>query len=57
MLQLIGLTVISVVADGASSNRKFFQLHKILKYQQSGITYMAPNQADLCILLQMLLTY
>ena len=43
MLQLIGLTVISVVADGASSNRKFFRLHKILKYQQSGVTYMAPN--------------
>lgn len=43
MLQLIGLTVICVVADGASSNRKFFRLHNILKYQKSGVTYMAPN--------------
>lgn len=43
MLQLVGLTVISVVADGASSNRRFFRLHKILKHQKSGVTYMAPN--------------
>ena len=46
MLQLTGLTVISVVADGASSNRKFFRLHKILKYQKSGVTYMAPNISE-----------
>ena len=43
MLQLVDLTVISIVADGASNNRKFFRLHKILKYQQSEVTYMAPN--------------
>ena len=43
MLQLVGLTVISVVADGASSNRKFFRLHKILQHQKAGVTYKAPN--------------
>ena len=43
MLQLVGLTVVSVVADGATSNCRFFRLHKILKYQKSGVTYMAPN--------------
>ena len=43
MLQLAGLTVVSVVADGASSNRKFFRLHKILEHQKSGVTYKAPN--------------
>ena len=46
MLQLVGLTVISVVADGASTNRKFFRLHKISKHQKSGITYKAPNISD-----------
>ena len=52
MLQLVDLTVISIVADGASNNRKFFRLHKILKYQQSEVTYMAPNimaPSRLCI--------
>ena len=43
MLQMVGLTVISVVADGASCNRKFFRLHKILDHQKSGVTYKAPN--------------
>ena len=43
MLQLAGLTVVSVVADGASSNRKFFRLHKILEHQKSGVTFKAPN--------------
>ena len=43
MLQLAGLTVVSVVADGASSNRKFFRLHKISQHQKSGVTYKAPN--------------
>ena len=43
MLQLVGLTVISVVADSASSNRRLFRSHRILKYQKSGVTYMAPN--------------
>jgi len=46
MLQLVGLTVISVVADGASTNRKFFRLHKISKHQKSGITYKTPNISD-----------
>ena len=40
MLQLAGLTV---VADGASSNRKFFWLHKILQHQKFDVTYKAPN--------------
>ena len=43
MLQMVGLTVISVVADGASSNRKFFRLHKVLHHQKSRVTYKAPN--------------
>ena len=43
MLQLAGLTVISVVTDGASSNLKFFRLHQIFKHQKSGVTYKAPN--------------
>ena len=43
MLALIGLQVISVVADGASNNRRFFRMHKISKFQCSGITYKAPN--------------
>ena len=43
MLQLAGLTVVSIVADGASSNRKFFRLHKISQYEKSGVTYKAPN--------------
>ena len=43
MLQLAGLTVISVIVDGASSNHKFFQLHKILQHQKSDVTYKAPN--------------
>ena len=42
MLQLVGLTVISIVADGGSCNRRFFWLHKIL-HQKSGVTYMTPN--------------
>ena len=43
MLALIGLQVISIVADGASNNRKFFRMHKIPQFQCSGITYKAPN--------------
>ena len=43
MLQLAGLTVVSVVVDGASSNRKFFQMHNISEYQKAGVTYKAPN--------------
>ena len=43
MLALIGLQVISIVADGASNNRKFFRMHKISRFQCSGITYKAPN--------------
>lgn len=43
MLQLAGLTVVLVVADGVSSNRKFFRLHQILQHQKSGVTYKAPN--------------
>jgi len=46
MLRLVGLTVISVVANGASTNRKFFRLHKIFEHQKSGITYKAPNISD-----------
>ena len=43
MLQIAGLQVICVTADGASPNRKFFKLHKIDKLVKSGITYVAPN--------------
>ena len=43
MLALIGLQVISVVADGAPNNRRFLQMHTISKFQCSGITYKAPN--------------
>ena len=32
-----------MVADGASSNRKFFACHSIEKYKKMGITYKAPN--------------
>ena len=35
MLQITGLQVICVTADGASPNRNFFKLHKI--------DYVAPN--------------
>ena len=43
MLQLAGLTVISVFADGASSNHKCFQLHQNFQHQKSCVTYKAPN--------------
>ena len=43
MLEMCGFTVISVVADGCSINRRFFRLHKMTQYQKSGITYLAPN--------------
>ena len=43
LLQIAGLQVISVVADGASTNRRFFKLHSIDKYKKSGVTYLAPN--------------
>jgi len=43
MLQLAGLTVVSIVAVGDSSNRQFFHFHKISQYQKSGVTYKAPN--------------
>ena len=42
ILEMCGLTVISVVTDGCSTNRKFVRLHKIAQYQKSGITYLAP---------------
>lgn len=44
MLQLAGLTVVSVVADGASSTRKFFDY--IIFYNIRNLvlrTYKAPN--------------
>ena len=43
MIEICGLTVIYVVADGCSTNRRFFRLHKIPQYQKSGVTYEAPN--------------
>ncbi|XP_065891694.1 uncharacterized protein [Dysidea avara] len=43
MLSLVGLEVICMVADGASSNRKFFACHSIEKYKKMCITYKAPN--------------
>ena len=43
MLQIAGLTVLCIVADGASNNRHFFRLHSISKFHKSGVTYKAPN--------------
>ena len=43
LLQIAGLQVICVVADGASANRRFFRLHSIDEYKKSGVTYLAPN--------------
>ena len=37
MLQIAGLQVICVAADGASPNKRFFKL------QKSGVTYVTPN--------------
>ena len=48
MLALIDLKVISVAADGAPNNRKFIRMHKIPKFQCSGVTYKAPNITNLC---------
>ena len=42
-MQIAGLQVICVVADGASANRRFFRLHSIDEYKKSGVTYLAPN--------------
>ena len=52
MLALIGLKVISIVTDGASNNRNFFQMHKIPAFQYFGITYKLQillSQTALCI--------
>ena len=43
MLKIAGLNVIAVVADGASTNRRFFKMHSIDKYKKGKITYKAPN--------------
>ena len=43
MLCMVDLQVISVVADGGSNNRRSFHLHKIPKFQVSGVTYKAPK--------------
>lgn len=43
MLQIAGLTVVCMVADGASNNRRFFRSHSVSKYLKSGVTYKAPN--------------
>ena len=43
ILEIAGLQVICVVADGASANRRFFRLHAIEEYKKCGITYLAPN--------------
>jgi len=43
MLQLAGLQVICIVADGATSNRKFFKKHRIDKLCKSDVTYVTPN--------------
>ena len=42
MLKIVGLNVIAVVADGASTNQRFFRMHSIDKYK-CKITYKAPN--------------
>ena len=43
MLQIAGLQVICIVADGATPNRKIFKLHKIEELMKSGVTCVAPN--------------
>ena len=43
MLQIAGLQIICIVADGASPNRRFFKSHKISEFVKSGVTYLAPN--------------
>ena len=43
LLQIAGLQVVCVVADGASANRRFFSLHSINEYKKSGVIYLAPN--------------
>ena len=43
MLALFGVQVISIVADGASSNHGFFRMYKIPEFQCSDITYTDPN--------------
>ena len=43
MLQIAGLNVVCIVADGASNNRHFFRSHSIPKFRKSGVTYKAPN--------------
>ena len=44
MLALIDLKVISVVADGAPNNCKFIRMHKIPKFQCSGVTYVQSSK-------------
>ena len=46
-LMIIGLEVVVVVADGASSNRKFFNLHKDVAVMQGGVNYKVKNMYDL----------
>ena len=43
---IIGMEVVVVVADGASSNRKFFNLHKDVAVMQGGANYKVKNIYD-----------
>jgi len=43
MLEIAGLTVIAITADGASNNRKFFRMQAIPEYSKHGVTYKVPN--------------
>ena len=46
-LQNIGLVVVVVVADGASNNRKFFNIHKDSGIMNGGVVYKVKNISDL----------
>ena len=43
MLQIVGLRVICITADGAPPNRKFFKLRRIGELVKFGVTYITPN--------------
>ena len=40
---LMQVICVAIVADGATSNRKFFTMHTIEEHQKSSVTYKAPN--------------
>lgn len=45
-LKEIGLEVVPIVADGVSTNRKFFKLHNDAQCMKDGIVYKTKNIYD-----------